>query len=359
MSTTVKNITSIISNIYKLSPIAVATLISAAGCNGGDRANGGECPDDEVCSPKTSEGLYFRSYGYANRLVDDGPEITAIGGSQTVDLYSKALISLPLSFAFGVDAGTNVAAAVKGPHLITLTGVKLGSNYVRITDPDDGTLFDRISVGAAPISRIMVSGAKEPTTDPVVVFTAQSQLAVELFDKENRHLVDESAMISGGTITRGNQWDTASFVGQVAPGDQTITVTAGGRPAANLEVRVVAAVEQVAAIAPPARLYVNESVSVCFRATTGNARVVGLPWTFTLNGVAKTDLLTRNCTSISLAQPGTATLVATAGGVSTTIAVPVVVNPNARTAIRPVDAIVVDATFATAGERAQASLLMQ
>ncbi len=340
-------------------------MISAAGCNGGDRANnGGECPDDEVCSSKTPEGLYFRSYGYANRLLDNGPEVTAIGGSQTVDLYSKALISLPLSFTFGVDAGTSVAAAVKGPHLITLTGIKLGSNYVRITDPDDGTLFDRISVGAAAISRITVSGAQEPTTDAVIAFTAQSKLAIELFDKDDRHLIDEAAMISGPAITRSTQWDTATFVGSVASGSQAITVTAGDKPAATLEVRVVARAEQVAAITPPAQLYANESAIVCFRASTGNARVVGLPWTFTINGVAANDTLTRNCTSVGLAQPGTATVVATAGDVSTTLAIPVVINPSRRGTAQagPSVAIeqnlVVNDAFATAGERAQASLLM-
>ena len=366
MSFPVKNITSIISNIYKLSPIAFAAFAGAAGCSGGDRANtGGTCPDDEVCSSKTPEGLYFRSYGYANRLLDDGPEITAIGGTQTVDLYSKALISLPLSFNFGVDAGTSVAATVKGPHLITLTGVKLGSNYVRITDPDDGTLFDRISVGAAAIDRITVSGAQEPTTDPVIAFTAQSKLAIELFDKDDRHLIDEAAMITGPAITRSNQWDTATFVESVPPGNQAITVAAGGKPAATLEVRVVARAEQVAAIAPPNQLYANESAIVCFRASTGNARVVGLPWTFTINGVVATDTLTRNCTSVGLAQPGTATVVATAGGVSTTLTIPVVLNPSRRNVIqpihslRPVDVMLVDNGFAAAGERAQAALLMQ
>jgi hypothetical protein len=366
MTFTVKNIKSIISNIYKLSPVAIAAFVGATGCNGGDRANnGGTCPDDEVCSSKTPEGLYFRSYGYANRLLDNGPEVTAIGGSQTVDLYSKALISLPLSFTFGVDAGNSVAAAVKGPHLITLTGVKLGSNYVRITDPDDGTLFDRISVGAAAISRITVSGAQEPTTDPVIAFTAQSKLAIELFDKDDRHLIDEAAMISGPTITRSNQWDTATFVGSVPPGNQAITVTAGDKPAATLEVRVVARAEQVAAIAPPTQLFANESAIVCFRASTGNARVVGLPWSFTINGVVANDTLTRNCTSVGLDQPGTATVVATAGDVSTTLAIPVVIKPSRRSTAQAGHSIaveqsdLVDDSFATAGERAQASLLLR
>ncbi len=360
MTYTVKNITLIISNIYKPTSIAIAMLISAAGCNGGDRAdNGGECPKDEVCSTKTREGLYFRSYGYANRLVDSGPEVTAIGGSQTVDLYAKALISLPLSFAFGVDAGTSVAAAVKGPHQITLTGVKVGSNYVRITDPDDGSLFDRISVGAAAITRIAVSGAQEPATDAVIAFTPQSQLAIELFDNDGRHLIDETAMISGPAVTRGNHWDTARFVETVSLGNQPITVTAGDRPAATLDVNVVARAEQVAAITPPDRLFVDESKVVCFRASAGTARVVGLPWTFTLNGVASTDTFTRNCTSVSLAQPGNATVIATAGGVSTTLTIPVVINPSRRNSFRVATPSFDDDGFATAGERAQASLLLQ
>ena len=117
--------------------------------------------------------------------------------------------------------------------------------------------------------------------------------------------------------------------------------------------------EQVAAIDPPTQLYVNESKIVCFRASSGNARVVGLPWTFTVNGTPSTDTLTRNCTSVSLAQPGTATVVANAAGVSTTIAIPVVINPSRRHSLLAVEPNVADDGFATAGERAQASLLMQ
>lgn len=363
MSFTVKNLNPILNLATYLPALGSSLLLSfAVGCNGGDRANnGGECPDDEVCSSKTPEGLYFRSYGYANRGIDTGPEVTAVGGSQSVDLYSKALISLPLSFAFGIDTGTNVTALAKGPHAITLTGAKVGSNYIRITDPDDGTLFDRISVGAAALNRIAVVGASEPAlaTDNELAFTQQSALAIELFDKDNRHLVDEGAVIGGAAITRGSHWDTATLAPNLATGTQTISVAAGDKPAANIDIRIVAGADRIAAITPPTQLYVNDAITLCFRASVGNTRVVGMPWTFTLNGAPALSTFVNNCTSVVPSQLGTATVVATAAGMSATLALPVVVNPRARMradiAASPESDVYMD--FGAAGERAQAVMV--
>jgi hypothetical protein len=329
----------------------VGAGLALAACNGGDRADNG-CPSDEVCSPKTTEGLYFRSYGYANRAIDFGPELTAIGGTQTVNLYAKALISQPLAFDFAIDDGAAVGATVKGPHQVSLVGKAVGSNYLRIKDPVDNSLFDRISVGAAALAKISVSsdGEIKDPTDSAVAFAAQSRLAIELFDRDDRHLIDESATIAGAQITRGNNWDTASFRSSVTVGTQTVSVTAAGLPTANLDINVVAGPDRIEGLNAPTRIKAKESKSVCFRATAGSARVLGLGWTFTINGIAlPAQGFPRNCTSVTVDQAGTAIVVATAGGMSKSLSIGV------DAATRRAPATLSNDAPGNAGEVAQAS----
>jgi len=104
-------------------------------------------------------------------------------------------------------------------------------------------------------------------------------------------------------------------------------------------------------------LYVNDAITLCFRASAGNARVVGMPWTFTLNGAPALNTFVNNCTSVVPSQLGTATVVATAAGMSTTLALPVVANPRARVRANAED--LTDVQFGAAGERAQAVMVLR
>ena len=107
----------------------------------------GQCPAGETCSPLTPNGLHF----IGNQLADDlnlvGPAPTAIGGTQEVALqYDRGdgiLIALDLPFTADDDGGHGVKVNATSGSVVTISGEGSRTNYLRILDADDGTLFDR------------------------------------------------------------------------------------------------------------------------------------------------------------------------------------------------------------------------
>ena len=53
----------------RLPYLASAAALSLAACYGGERANSGECPAGETCSPATPTGLDFVGNKLANELL--------------------------------------------------------------------------------------------------------------------------------------------------------------------------------------------------------------------------------------------------------------------------------------------------
>ena len=131
-----------------------------------------------------------------------------------------------------------------------------------------------------------------------------------------------------------------------APGTTTLTVTAGDKPAANLDIVVVDA--PIRSCRSTARITStpNLSADVCFSAS-GHAHVVGLPWTFTVDGVPAQGSLEPNCVTVSTTRTsGTIPIVGSAGGQSATLEL--MVSAMAREqALRPARM-----RPTTAGERA-------
>src|SRR6187402_2643497 len=66
--------------------VSVSPMVAA--CTGGERANSGECPAGEVCSPETPRGLHFIGNAMSDQLLGSlfGPAATAVGGTQEVAL---------------------------------------------------------------------------------------------------------------------------------------------------------------------------------------------------------------------------------------------------------------------------------
>jgi hypothetical protein len=91
-------------------------------------------------------------------------------------------------------------------------------------------------------------------------------------------------------------------------------VTAGDKPAANLDVVVVDHADALAPIQPaPTTIAPNNTAQVCFAATSSGRFIVGLSWTFQVDGVAKAGSL--NCVDVSTTKTsGTVSVMASAGG---------------------------------------------
>jgi hypothetical protein len=141
-------------------------------------------------------------------------------------------------------------------------------------------------------------------------------------------------------------WDTLHLA-SASPGTSTLSVTAGDKPAANIDVVVVASADQVVPLDSPDHLQPNIGSDVCFSAMSGSRVIVGLPWTFTVDNVAAQGSLSPNCVTVTTTKTsGTVSIVGSAGGQMATLQLTV----GAMARERPVRTV--RALPTTPGERA-------
>ncbi len=336
----------------------LASLLFVTACTGGERANTGQCPAGEVCSPKTPNGLHF----IGNQLADDlnlvGPSPTAIGGTQDIALqYDRGngiLIALDLPFTADDDGAAGVKIVSTSGSVVSVQGEASRTNYLRILDAADGTLFDRKQLtGAAPdtIELLPTSLERIPAHAQLAFAAGDVALAVGLYGQVQEssgpleeRIVDSTMTLDLAGATK-TAWDSLHLP-SAAPGTSTLTVTAGDKPAAHLDVVVVSAADSVAPLDAPQTLQTNVTADVCFTATANGRTVVGLPWTFTVDGVAGQSVLEPNCASVKTTKTsGTVTIVGAAGGQMATLVLNV--GAMARESVRPLRM-----RPTTAGERA-------
>lgn len=313
--------------------LAYLLIVPAAACTGGERANSGQCPAGEVCSPKTPNGLHF----IGNQLADDlnlvGPSPTAIGGTQDIALqYDRGdgiLIALDLPFTADDMGGAGVKIVSTSGSVVSVSGQGSFTNYLRILDAADGTLFDRKQLTGASLDTIELlpmNLERIPAHAQLAFATGDFDIAIGLYGQVQEsggptpeRIVDSTMSLDlpGATKTA---WDTLHNAGATV-GTRTLTVTAGDKPAAQLDVVVVSAADQVAPLDAPQSLMPNIASDVCFTATAAGRTVVGLPWTFTVDGVSEAHAtFAPNCISVTTAKTsGTVSVVGAAGGQMATL----------------------------------------
>ena len=327
--------------------LASLLVIPAAACTGGERANTGKCPAGEVCSPQTPNGLHF----IGNQLADDlnlvGPSPTAIGGTQDVALqYDRGdgiLIALDLPFTADDMGGAGVKVVSTSGSVVSVQGQGSFTNYLRILDASDGTLFDRKQLTGAALDTIELlplNLERTPAHAQLAFATGDLDLAIGLYGQVQESGGPTEERIVDSTMTLDlagaakTAWDTLHLPGATV-GTKTLTVTAGDKPAAAIDVVVVDHADTVAPLDSPASLTPNVAADVCFTATSGGRTIVGLPWTFTVDGVAATAVLEPNCASVKTTKTsGTVTVIGTAGGQMATLVLNV--GAMAREQPRPI-----------------------
>jgi hypothetical protein len=314
------------------------------GCYGGERYNTGECPAGETCSDLTPTGLQF----VGNALVDDilisGPRATAIGGTQVVALQYKrsdgVTVALDLPFTADDDGGLGVQVSAQSGSQVTILGAGSRSNYLRILD-QDGLLMDRKELTGAALDRVELTPTdfeSVPNGTLLAFAPGKRKVGVALYGDvqhsngpRSERIVDTGMEISLAGATK-IAWDTLEL-DNASIGRSYLSVTAGDKPALEMDFVVVDHADAVTTIEPaPTSIMVNGSQSVCFAATmadtTGPRYIVGLTWTFNIDGVTKTQgdgVPSRNCISVSTTKTsGTVAVQASAGGQSTTLTLNVV-----------------------------------
>src|SRR3569623_854047 len=142
-------------------------LLLVPACTGGERANSGQCPEGEVCSALTPRGLQFIGDDLVDTLTLVGPSATAIGGTQAIALqYDRGdnlLIALDLPYEAKTSGNLGVTVQQTRGSVVTVQGAASGTNYLRIVDADDGTLFDRKLLGAGAVSIEASAGGQSAT----------------------------------------------------------------------------------------------------------------------------------------------------------------------------------------------------
>jgi hypothetical protein len=300
--------------------------IGASGCDAGDRALFGECPDGNTCSDLTPRGLHFVSGAPSGSLYSSRPGPIAIGGQQSASLEVSDEDGklAPLNLPYLIAGGPSVASGGQQGNVVVLKGLATGYNDIVVSNPADGKLFDKISVAAAAIDTIKLAGVGETVNDNEVAYAPQSKMAFQLLDKTGALLTDESAQASGPSIQRATIWDSFQLV-DTSPGQKTISIKAGDFPRTDIAFQVVAGPDRVVAIDPPTSARAKQPLGLCFKAVLGATRVVGLPWTFTVDGTAEQSFIANNCILTIPKASGTIKVVASTAGLS--VGLDIVVQP--------------------------------
>jgi hypothetical protein len=267
-------------------------------CYGGERANTGQCPAGETCSPATPEGLQFVGASLSDQILLAGPAPTAIGGTQDIELEydpgDGAMVPLDLPYRADNDGGLGVQLDHTSGAFVTVRGVDSRSNYLRILDASDGTLFDRKELTGAAVDAIaLVATDWEVIPDGAQLAWAAGDQRIgvaltgavqEASGPAEERIVDTSMQLALDGAEQ-SAWDELHLPAAAA-GTYTIRVTAGDRPAASVPLVVVDHADAVAAMSPPAGIAPNGETEVCFEATSGGRYVVGMAWSYVVDGVA-------------------------------------------------------------------------
>jgi hypothetical protein len=314
-------------------PAALAVLL-AAGCPEPEVDVPRDCPDDEVCSDLAPAGLvFFGSHVESSWTL--GPataHATAVGGTQTLLLFDP---HRGLSLTHPIDASTRGAAlGVEDvdANRVRVRGLGAGSAMLRITPRGSDELLDRATLHTAVVARVALSppGERRSPGARRDAWLAGAAVAahVALQDSAGHPVVDDSMAITwadGGPafdqcsfhepactswfIARVPARDTSADL-TVRAGDRTFVVPLERAPAVDA---VVATVDTSGAEAAGA--------VVCFEAHAGDdQRVVGLDWSFELDGTAHAAALAKNCVIVD-DRDGPRTVVGRAGGQSGSVVV--------------------------------------
>jgi hypothetical protein len=318
-----------------------AWLLAAAGCAlQGDRGRDG-CPEDEMCSDATPDGLFFLGSQLADQpLGRMAPLPTAVGGSQRIRVVTGASSGSP-AFALpfvAASAGSELAVGSVAPPEVTVLGLAEGETYLRIVEPGTNLLYDRIALRVEPIARaelrplghVLPGSDDDFAADPAAAWAllagGQETIVVRLHDAAGERMADERLSLGVGaglTAMAQESWDTLR-VGASSPGDRTLVVRGGDNAVRDGVVSVVATVEDIVSVAAAGAAAGTDTpgaagmdVSYCFRATSGGVLVAGAAFTFTATGGATTRPgAAPNCVVVQSPIPQAVTLTVSAGTVT-------------------------------------------
>ncbi|MFO0555333.1 MAG: hypothetical protein U0271_43555 [Polyangiaceae bacterium] len=326
--------------------LSIVTLqFLATGClTGGERTSIGDggggggdaCVPDEVCSDVTPEGLYFGSaefFGRFGRL----PKTVAIGGVEEIGVYldDSGARTFDEPFSAASTAGLSIDG-VDGNN-VTVRGSAVGGGYLRIVDPDNGELFDRIQISSQFITDIDVISSDldfvarlEPTTNAPTLLWAGSDVSLGVvLTGDGDRLIDQAltASFTGATVLSDDAAATASLapaswdlrnIHVADAGSVTATVHAGSANS-TVSFDIVDDLDSIVELdtgESDGPIPLDHHAIFCFRAQRGANPVAGVPWSVSTTGVVTSNPFGPNCYQVWGESLGAGTFEISAGGLS-------------------------------------------
>lgn len=305
-----------------LALLSIATVVTACAAPG-QRDASGTCPADEVCSPRTPQGLSFQGLRLSDVLFDGGLHATAAGGHQPVQVR-WGNDGGPFTLPFAVDVTDPAFTATASGSTVALAASAPADGLLRIVD-GAGALYDRIAISAHAVDAVALrpqTETVEPGRELALAAGATSTLVVAITAAGGGRLVDAGLTVAvGGAATVGDRaWDAAKLTAG-AGGTITVAATTGDGHRLDAALPIATTIDELA-LQPRAPLRVGASETVCLSPLAGGRHVVGLAWTWSTTSDAGVGALTGlfdNCALVTARVPGPVTLTVTAGDRTTTV----------------------------------------
>ena len=305
--------------------LIVATSVAGCALPGERNRADGACPEGEVCSPDTPQGLSFRGPGKFDDF-GGGPGRMVVGGTQRITVEDSESSELSLE-SFDADATDSLAIAEVAPPDVTVIAIGEGEGYLRILEPGTDDLYDRILLTAEAAKEVEMTPADSIWVDSELPLDGWSlfvgapvDIGARILGSTSR-LVDDSMSItaSGATLPEepSPRWDTATLVPD-GSGDVVVTAKLGDGTAHAWTFPISEKVEKIVRIttvlSPDEGNLVTPGAAelFCFRALDGDLGIAGVPWTFTAEDDVTLDPM-GSCVSVESKVTGDHVLLVKAG----------------------------------------------
>jgi hypothetical protein len=365
---------------FRLGALGAAVLASVASNSpeGGERTDG-ECPAGETCSPDTPNGLYFGATPLGDEVFDNvvEPHRTAVGGRQTLTAWLDGDADTPFTGFQALPAGPAFEVVAATGNTIGVRGLATGTDYLRLVDPANRELYDRIALDVAEVAdvrvvpnRLFLAGDKAlyEAAKPAVVYRAGASslsFVIALYDANGVRLVDETLQMTLGPAFErdASTWDRFRPSGALTTGDKSLGFGLGDGSTGSVSLTVVDAADDVTWVAgtgagedrmPAGGVVLGRAQRFCFRAENGGRPVIGATFAYAATPGLTVEATTSSCVNVTGAGVGVQTLTVTVDGVAVPFDVPVTATASKPTAAAaaPVPRAVVAPVRPRAGERA-------
>lgn len=341
---------------------AAVGMLALLGCGGlGDRAMSG-CPEGEVCSDATPDGLRFFGASIEG-TVSNTAQPMAVGGTQSIRFEDARTSTRALPSHTAVSSAPDVISVLTSSNGgAVLRAEAQGEARVRVIEPS-GALLDRILVQAQPLDRVTLAHPllANPTRDLAYAQGTQ-QIGVALRGASGTRLVDESLVVTDSSVevrAMAGRWD--GFELTIPAEGATLTVETAGRTF-DVEVPVAGPVDDIVVnpyllgtpILPSTDpLRVEEGGLLCFDLLSEERVVIGSGATFTyrIDGTATTESDTLGCVGLPEMLGDTVTVEVSAAGLTRTFVAGVEARTDTMALVS--SGPVVLPTYGELGERAR------